>query len=138
MPLPRDQRVCDLLTNIADLVQEADEFLCEGKFYKSFSTGKLFSSRKPGKLFVSKARKPRAQSNKDTGPNQQKLAPAGLQPHKADRITNRLRKSQERLDKPARDVLRARRDRQERSRYQTTKATAGKPIKHLGSRLRMR
>lgn len=108
MGLPRPQIVSDILHLIADLVCEADRFLDESKLYQSSVKSLPLSSSE------------------------------GVQPHKADRLSNRLRKSQERIEKPTRDVLRARRERKQRSRYQTKKLVVGAPRKTLGMRMRSR
>lgn len=62
----------------------------------------------------------------------------GIQPHEASKIDNRMRKMRERFDKPQRDILRAKRERDQRSRYQSHKLTQGVPRKILGMRFRKR
>jgi hypothetical protein len=112
MPGQHLQRVSDLLHDIANLVQEADEFLAESSLFKSMV--------KP----LPKAKTPGGHS----------------EPFSADRITNRLRKADERVgaDSQRKYMLRARRERKQRSRYQASKLTIGKPRKSLGSRFRQR
>lgn len=121
MGLPREQRVSDLLHSIADLVQEADQFLDESA---------LFQSRLP------KPRKPRKPTNKDKGPGD-KLRHPGVEPFKLSSADNSVRNTEEKLNKPGREFMRARRARKERARYQATKRT-GTPRKSLGTRLRLR
>jgi hypothetical protein len=91
MGLPREQRVSDALHRIAELVQEADSYLCESALFKS--------TVKP--LPKSKVK--------------------GFEPHKASRIELRDRKLREKIDKPMRDVFPARRERKARHRYHALK-----------------
>ena len=70
--------------------------------------------------------------------NPAKPKKSGVEPHKVDSLTNRLRKMNEKLAKPERDVLRAKRERKQRSRYQAGKLTIGAPGKSFGTRMRKR
>lgn len=140
MGLPREQLVSDLLHTIASLIQEADDYLCESslsptpfaKAGKKRPRPKLRPTpfnrqgkkHEKGKKMFSAIKRPRAKSG-------------GLQPHKADGLTNRLRKMRERINKPSRDVFRAKRERKQRSRYQANKLTTT-PRKVLGTRFRKR
>jgi len=112
MPLPRPQQVSDLLHDIAELVQEADSYLSESALFKSMV--------KP---------LPKA-----------KAAGGFSEPFAADRLTNRMRKADERVgaDSQRKFMLRARRERKQRSRYQAGKLTTSKPRKTFGTRLRVR
>jgi len=142
MRLPPHQRVSDLLHEIADLVQQADTYLVESSL----------SPRPVSGLGKAKSRPP-------TGPRPFNKPGAGKkadrstlfkslekpskraslsEPHAASSIENRMRKMREKLAKPERDVLRAKRERKQRSRYQAGKLTVGAPKKSLGTRLRKR
>jgi hypothetical protein len=104
MDLPLHRLVRDTLHQIADLVQEADAYLCESDLFKS-------STPRPP------------------------LPKSAVQPHKADRLTNRARKMGDFLT--TRNLLRARRERKQRDRDHA-KSPAGAPEKRLGTRLRKR
>jgi len=99
------------LHGIADLVQEADSFLEESSLFKSRV-------------------KPLPKAKSGVG--------GLMEPHKVDRITNNMRKTMERIDKPERDVFRAKRERKQRSRYAARKLVAGAPRKSFGTRFRVR
>jgi hypothetical protein len=112
MRLPRQQRVSDLLYSIAGLIQEVDSYLRESDLFKS-ATKPL-----PAPKF--------------------KVSTGALEPHKVDRVSNSLRKTIERIDKPERDIMRAKRERKQRSRYQARKLVRDAPRKSFGTRLRNR
>jgi len=105
MRLPSHQRVSDLLHSIAHLVYEADAYLRESDLFKS-------------------SVKPLPAPRSDTG----------IKPHKADGLTNRLRKMLSGGDE--RNILRAKRERDQRRRYQRKVKDA--PRKSFGTRLRKR
>lgn len=113
MRLPRQQLVSDLLHNIAGLVQEADLYLRESDLFKSIV--------KP---------LPKVKVKSSSG--------GALEPFAVDRITNNLRRTMEKLNKPSRDLFTDERERRQRSRYQKRKLVKGAPRKSFGSRLRDR
>lgn len=140
MDLPRGQRVSDLLHGIADLVQEADEYLCESSLSP---TPFAKSSQKQGrpKLTSTPFNKSNKKDEKGKGMfsaiKRPKPGKTGLQPHKADSLTNRLRRSTEGLKMLDRNVRRAARERKQRDRHHATKLT-GKPENRLGTQFRKR
>ncbi|MGE3483184.1 MAG: hypothetical protein AB7L09_00245 [Nitrospira sp.] len=140
MGLPRDQRVSDLLHSIADLIQEADAFLCESSLGPApMSAGKKLPRPKLTPTpFNSVTKKDEKGKNLFSGIKRKPLGSSGIEPHRVDSLTNRLRKTTEKLNPPERDVLRAKRERKQRSRYQANKLLAIKPQKSMGSRLRKR
>jgi len=144
MGLPRNRQVNDLLHQIADLVEQADVYLVESSlspiaFCKTGKSGPrpplsplafAKTGKKPDKqgIFLSlqvrtKPLKPRA---------------SGLEPHRVDRVTNRLRNLNDKIDKPVRNKLRARRERAQRSRYHSYKGVSSTPRKLLGTKFRTR
>lgn len=147
MGFPRHQRVSDLLHEIAELVDEADQFLTESAlspipFAKAgkrkqrpklspMSFSKVGKRKQPKNLFMSLMKK--AKPN-----NKPKPKRSGLQPHQVDRITNRLRNFADRIDKKDRDVFRAKRERKQRDRYNATKDLVSMPQKSFGTRMRQR
>ena len=141
MGLPRDQRVSDLLHHIADLIQEADAFLCESSLSPTSFAGSRKRPSRP-KLSPTSFSKSGKKDEKSKGlfpvVKRAPLRRSGLEPNKVDGATNRIRKSEERLNPPERDVLRAKRERKQRSRYQANKLLVIKPQKTLGTRLRKR
>lgn len=140
MGLQQEQQVCDLLHKIADLVQEADSFLNESSLSPTpFNK----ASRKKGRPSISptsfaKSGDKRKQRGLFTSLVQTKPRKSGLEPHKVDRITNRLRNMGDRIDKKDRDVNRAKRERKQRSRYQAKKLLTVTPQKSLGTKFRAR
>jgi hypothetical protein len=129
-----------LLHGIANLVQEADAYLCESSLAPTpFSK----SGQKRSKPNLSST--PFNRSNKKdekgkglfTAIKRSPLKSSGLQPHKADGIENRMRRSSEGLKMLDRNVFRAKRERKQRDRYNATKLTK-KPEKRLGTWFRKR
>lgn len=144
MRLPVHQRVSDLLHEIADLVQEADSYLDESALSPApvSSLGKAKSNGPMGpNAFNKKSGAGKKMDRSTLFTSLQKPAKpgkSGIEPHKADSLTNRLRKMGEKIGKPERDVLRAKRERKQRSRYQAGKLTKDAPSKSFGTRLRSR
>lgn len=141
MRLPRDQQVSDLLHVIADLVQEADSYLQES----SLSPMPFAKSGKKPQASGLKATPFNAASKKDekgkglfTAIDRPPLGKTGLQPHKADSLSNRARRSVEGVSMLDRNVFRAKRERKARDRHHANKLLTVKPQKVLGSRLRKR
>lgn len=140
MGLPRAQQVSDLLHDIANLVQEADAYLCESSLSPTpfAKSGKKRPSPRLGPLAFAKCGKKHNRSKNLFSPiKRTPLKKSGLQPHKVDSFTNRMRKIGERAAPPERDILRAKRERKQRSRYQANKLTGG-ANKVFGSRMRNR
>lgn len=140
MGLPRDQQVSDLLHNIADLIHEADAYLCESSLAPT-PFAKASQKRPRPKLSAT----PFNRSSKKDEKGKRLFSPikrpplrkAGLQPHRADSIENRMRRSSEGLKMLDRNVFRAKRERKQRDRYNATKLTK-KPDKRLGTWFRKR
>lgn len=141
MGLPRDQRVSDLLHNIADLVHEADAFLCESSLAPTpFS--KMSKKRPKPRLSATPFNRSSKKAEKGkklfTPIKRPPLKKTGIQPHKADSIENRMRRSSEGLKMLDRNVFRAKRERKQRDRYNANKLTKKKPEKRLGTWFRKR
>jgi len=141
MDLPRDQLVSDLLHQIADLIQEADAYLCESSLsptpFAKGSKGRPSLSAVPFAKIGKKNKKGKS-SSPFTAIKRPSLRKGGIQPFKATSIENRTRRSAERINRPASAVLRARRERAQRSRYASHKLVQDIPRKILGKRLRKR
>jgi len=143
MYISHRQLVSNLLLDIAMLVQEANSYLGESSLSPSPVSG-LGKKRPQPKL--SSITFAKSSSKKKITPLivtiqknlKPKLRSGGLEPNKVDRITNCMRRSAEKLAKPTASVLRSRRERKARSRYQATKLVKGVPKKSLGTRLRTR
>jgi hypothetical protein len=121
MNSPRCQQVSDVLHHIAELVQEADSYLCESKLMPatSFKRPKFVASpRSFNKLKPIKPRK------------------SVIEPHKADGVTNAARRMGDFAT--SRSIFRAARERKQRSRDHARKGVVDIPRKLLGTRFRMR
>ena len=145
MTLPQRQLVSDLLHEIAQLVQEADSYIVESKLSPLPVSGLGKKRSRPSLSptpFAKSGSKKKKKCISLFVSLQDKLKPqrrsGGLEPHKADRISNRLRRAAEKVSKPTASVLRSRRERKARSRYQAIKLVQGVPKKSLGTRLRTR
>jgi len=140
MDLPRDQLVSDLLHQIADLIQEADAYLCESKLSPTpfASLGKKLP--KPGLCatpFAKAGKKKEEKQRAFSGIKRPPLRKGGVQPFRVDGVTNSLRKINSKIQKPKKDTFSTEYRRRERDLYQMHKRT-GKPTKTLGSRIRKR
>jgi len=120
MDLPRVQHVSEILHRIADLVQEADAYLCESDCAAFY--------------FPDIGKKGKKKPKGGTAP----LRKGGMEPNKVDAPTNRARVVDARVNPPRRDLFRAERERKQRDRYAKYKLVTDVPIKTLGSRVRDR
>lgn len=141
MGLTRAQQVSGLLHELADLVQAADSYLSESSLAPTpFSK----ASQKRGRPRLTATPFNRSNKKDEKGKRlfsaikRPALRKPGLQPHKADGITNRLRRSSEGLKMLDRNVFRAKRERKERSRHHSKKNLLVKPQKIMGSWVRKR